>query len=132
MQNWRSLLWIADEPLSQGPKAMHEGVLLGRALLGYEASLTEQRVLLSEAWEGAGIPHRDVTVHVVFRLAGKVTGEMYMSISASGGGRHHGSNRPPIGNFRELVVEEGPTPALDRFLRLHEHLAEQLREAHEI
>ncbi len=58
---------LADEPLTQGPKALHEGVLLGRALLGHDASAVESRVLVNEAWEAARLPHRDVTVRASMR-----------------------------------------------------------------
>jgi hypothetical protein len=117
-------------PLPRGPKAMVEGVLLGRALLGQDPADVDRVILLHEAWEAEGLPSDGVTVHVTTRRVGQTVQEDYITADLAGGGRRHGGSRlsAPSGEIHELVLADG-APARDRFRRIHGYLTEELSAA---
>jgi len=120
---------LEDEPLPTGAKALHEAVLLGRALLNFVPDALERTVLVDQAWRAAEIPQRGVSVRVSYVQHGTVVDESYVHVDRAGGGRHTHSPDPSTGTPYELRVDLGPTPCQDRFRRLHGYLRDQLREA---
>jgi hypothetical protein len=120
---------LQDQPLPRGITALHEAVLLGRALINLTPDALERNVLTDEAWMAAGIPRQGVSVHVEYVHAGRRVDESYVIADRGGGGRHAHQHDPRRGSVHELRVELGLTPCQDRFNRLHAHLRDQLRDA---
>jgi nitroreductase len=121
---------IQDEPLPTGSKALKEAALLGRALVGLGTDDVEQDLGLRMAWESAGLPHRDITVNVVFRRNGQPYEQVRFTIDANGAGLHHGRDGGVPGT--EIVVDMDERPVTERFMKLRDYLAAQRREADQI
>jgi hypothetical protein len=123
---------IEDVPLSTGPDALDEAVLLGRVLVAFGVDELERVLALDAAWEAAGLPEQGVTVHLVFRRGGVTVQEDRFSLDASGAGLRHADSAPIPDEETTLYVDVDDTPALRRFERLCAYLADQRVEADEI
>ncbi len=120
---------LGDIPIPRGSKALHEAVLLGRALINLFPDALERIILADEAWTAQGIPRTRVSVHVVYVEQEKRVGEDYILLDAHGGGKHDHKHDPSLGSVYELNVDLRRHPAAERFTRLHNHLQEQLEQA---
>ena len=120
---------LADVPLPQGVQALHEAVLLGRALLNFFPEALERTVLADQAWSDSAVPRERASVHVRYVRSGQTVDESYVHLDAYGGGKHDRQHDLSVGPAYELVVDLGRHPARDRFLRLHADLRSQLGEA---
>lgn len=119
------MMRLRNQALPTGIKALHEAVLLGRALINLVPDSLERNVLVSEAWDAARIPLKGVSVHVTFTRHFRTVDEHYVIADDAGGGRHTHRHDPTKGSTYELSITLGDTPCQDRFARLHRYLSKQ-------